>query len=415
MNRTFGILFYLKKSKVDSNGLTPIYLRITVDGVRKEVSVKRRIEQSKWSTAANKAVGRSSDIKELNAYLDIITSKLYQHHKDLIESGERVTAEKIKNKYLGRTIQDKTILQIFKKHNDEVRQLIGNGFAAGTLDRYETVYNHLSDFMLHKYNESDLELNRINHQFITDFDFYLRSVRNCGNNSTVKYIKNFKKIVRIALANNWITLDPFLNYKVKLTPVEREFLTTEEIEVMLNKEMHTPRLELVRDIFIFCCFTGFAYVDVKKLTPDHVVTGIDGGKWINTNRMKTKVKTNIPLLEIPLQIIDKYKNDPVAVNGGKLLPVLSNQKSNAYLKEIADLCGITKNLTTHLARHTFATTVTLNNGVAIESVSKMLGHTSLKTTQHYAKILDKKVSNDMNALRTKLAVKTTEKNSRKIS
>lgn len=415
MNRTFGILFYLKKSKVDSNGLTPIYLRITVDGVRKEVSVKRRIEQSKWNTAANRASGRTTDIKELNAYLDIITSKLYQHHKDLVESGERVTAEKIKNKYLGKTVQDKTILQIFKTHNEQVKQLIGNGFAAGTLDRYKTVYKHLSDFMLHKYNESDVELNRINHQFITDFDFYLRSVRKCANNSTVKYIKNFKKIVRIALANNWITLDPFLNYKVKLTPVEREFLTTEEIEVMLNKEMHTPRLELVRDIFIFCCFTGFAYVDVKKLTPDHVVTGIDGGKWINTNRMKTKVKTNIPLLEIPLQIIDKYKNDPVAVNGGKLLPVLSNQKSNAYLKEIADLCGITKNLTTHLARHTFATTVTLNNGVAIESVSKMLGHTSLKTTQHYAKILDKKVSNDMNALRNKLAVKTTKKISRKIS
>ena len=227
MNRTFGILFYLKKSKVDSNGLTPIYLRITVDGVRKEVSVKRRIEQSKWSTAANKAVGRSSDIKELNAYLDIITSKLYQHHKDLIESGERVTAEKIKNKYLGRTVQNKTILQVFKTHNEQVKKLIGNGFAAGTLDRYETVYNHLADFMLHKYNESDIELNRINHQFITDFDFYLRSVRKCGNNSTVKYIKNFKKIVRIALANNWITLDPFLRYKVKLTPVEREFLTTE--------------------------------------------------------------------------------------------------------------------------------------------------------------------------------------------
>ena len=415
MNRTFGILFYLKKSKVDSNGLTPIYLRITVDGVRKEVSVKRRIEQSKWSTAANKAVGRSSDIKELNAYLDIITSKLYQHHKDLIESGERVTAQRIKNKFLGKTVQNKTILQVFKTHNEQVKKLIGNGFAAGTLDRYETVYNHLADFMLHKYNESDIELNRINHQFITDFDFYLRSVRKCGNNSTVKYIKNFKKIVRIALANNWITLDPFLRYKVKLTPVEREFLTTEEIEVMLNKEMHTPRLELVRDIFIFCCFTGFAYVDVKKLTPDHVVTGIDGGKWINTNRMKTKVKTNIPLLEIPLQIIEQYKNDPIAVNGGKLLPVLSNQKSNAYLKEIADLCGITKNLTTHLARHTFATTVTLNNGVAIESVSKMLGHTSLKTTQHYAKILDKKVSNDMNALRSKLAAKTTEKDSSKIS
>ncbi|SCY19176.1 Site-specific recombinase XerD [Nonlabens sp. Hel1_33_55] len=403
MNRTFGILFYLKKSKVDSKGFAPIYLRITVDGTRKEVSIKRRIEIKKWSTAANKAIGRTDDVRELNAYLDIITSKLYQHHKELIENDELVTAEKIKNKYLGKTVKDKTILQIFKTHNDQVRALVGQDFAAGTLDRYETVYRHLESFMAHTYNVSDVELKKIDYQFITDFDFYLRSVRKCANNSTVKYMKNFKKIVRIALANNWIQFDPFLNYKVQLKNVEREFLTEEEIEVMLNKEMHTPRLELVRDIFIFCCFTGFAYTDVKKLKPDHVVTGIDGGKWINTNRNKTKVKTNIPLLEIPLQIIEKYKNDPVANNAGLLLPVLSNQKSNAYLKEIADLCGITKNLTTHLARHTFATTITLNNGVAIESVSKMLGHTSLKTTQHYAKILDKKVSSDMNFLRARLA------------
>ncbi|ARN77940.1 recombinase [Nonlabens spongiae] len=402
MSRTFGILFYLKKNKVDSNGQGPIYLRITVDGKRKEVSVKRRIEIEKWNTSANRAKGRNTSIKELNTYLDIITSKIYEYQKELIQDGEIVTAEKLKNKYLGKTMQGKTILQVFKTHNDQVKKLVGQDFAPGTLERYETVYRHLSNFMEHTYNVIDVQLNKVNHQFITDFDFYLRSVRNCGNNSTVKYIKNFKKIVRIAIANGWIKQDPFLNYKVKVKTVEREFLSQEEIATMFSKKLHTDRLEVVRDIFIFCCFTGFAYADVKDLTPGHVVKGIDGGMWINTSRMKTKVKTNIPLLDIPLQIIDKYKDHPVSSNKNKLLPVLSNQKSNAYLKEIADLCGINKNLTTHLARHTFATTVTLTNGVSIESVSKMLGHTSLRTTQHYAKIVDKKVSNDMNALRSKL-------------
>lgn len=413
MNRTFGILFYLKKSKIDSSNRAPIYLRITVDGKRTELSVKRHLELTKWSTQANRATGRTTDIKELNAYLDIITAKVYRHHKELIENGEIVTAEKLKNKYLGKTIQDKTILNIFQDHNTQVKKLVGRDFAAGTLERYETVYRHLTNFIKANYKLSDLELNKIDNQFITDFDYYLRSECNCGNNSTVKYMKNFKKIVRIALANNWLKHDPFLKYKVKLTPVERESLTAMEIDTMFNKEMHTERLELVRDIFVFCCFTGFAYVDVKNLTQEHLVTGIDGGKWINTNRNKTKVRTNIPLLDIPLKIIAKYKNDPRTINSGKLLPVLSNQKSNAYLKEIADLCGINKNLTTHLARHTFATTVTLNNDVDIASVSKMMGHTSIKTTQIYAKVLDKKVSSDMNTLRDKLnKVETTKNNSK---
>jgi site-specific recombinase XerD len=402
MNRTFGILFYLKKNKVDSNNCAPIYLRITVDGKRTELSVKRSIDLTKWSTQANRATGRTTDIKELNTYLDIVTSKIYRHHKELIEDGDIVTAEKIKNKYLGKTVQDKTILNIFQEHNNQVKQLVGRDFAPGTLVRYETVYRHLTNFIKAIYKVSDVELNKIDNQFITDFDYYLRTVRNCENNSTVKYMKNFKKIVRIALANNWLKHDPFLKYKVKLTTVEREALTAADIDTMLNKKLHTERLELVRDIFVFCCFTGFAYIDVKNLTQENLVMGIDGGKWINTERNKTKVRTNIPLLDIPLKIIAKYNNNPRTINSGKLLPVLSNQKSNAYLKEIADLCGINKNLTTHLARHTFATTVTLNNDVDIASVSKMLGHTSIKTTQIYAKVLDKKVSNDMNTLRNKL-------------
>jgi len=269
--------------------------------------------------------------------------------------------------------------------------------------------------MKHTYNVSDYRLNKINHKFITDFEFYLKSERECAHNSTIKYIKNFKKIVRIAIANDWIVKDPFLNYKVQLKEVKREFLSEEEMQTMLEKDLHTHRLELVRDIFIFCCYTGLAYSDVKKLSKDSIVIGIDGEKWIKTNRTKTGTRISIPLLPPALKILKKYENSPLSVSKGVLLPVLSNQKSNAYLKEIADLCGIKKNLMTHLARHTFATTVTLSNGVGIESVSKMLGHTSIKTTQHYAKILDSKVSDDMAILKQKFINQSTHLNLNKIA
>ena len=227
-------------------------------------------------------------------------------------------------------------------------------------------------------------------------------MRKCSHNTAIKYVDNFKKIVRIAYANDWIQKDPFLRWKARPKHVEREFLTEEEIERILEKRFHAERLTLVRDIFIFSCFTGLAYADVKKLSRDDINKGIDGELWINTDRTKTKSRANIPILPTAQHILNKYAYHP-AVQEGRVLPVLTNQKMNAYLKEIGDLCGINKNLTTHLARHTFATTVTLSNGVSIESVSKMLGHKNLKTTQHYAKILNLRVSEDMKLLRQKLA------------
>jgi len=415
MNKTFGLLFYLKKSKVDAQGKCPIYLRITINGKRTEISSKRTIEIEKWSNQANKAIGRTEDIRELNAYLDSLTTKVYQSQRDLIQDDKDITAQTLKNKILGIEDKERTLLTIFDNHNKQVEKLLGREFAPGTLERYKTVRKHLHEFLKHQHRISDINIKRIDHQFITDFEFYLKSVRNCGHNSTIKYIKNFKKIVLIAIANNWIKRDPFLNYKVRLKEVERQFLSEEEIQAMLDKVLHTPRLEQVRDIFVFCCFTGLAYSDVKKLTNDNLVFGIDGDKWIKTKRTKTDTRSNIPLLPTALEILKKYENHPEAVTKGVLLPVLSNQKSNAYLKEIADLCGINKNLTTHLARHTFATTVTLSNGVPMESVSKMLGHKSLKTTQHYAKILDRKVSDDMAILKQKFADKNLRLNANKIA
>lgn len=415
MNKTFGLLFYLKKGKANTNGQLPIYLRITIDGKRTEISTKRTIEIEKWCVKANKAIGRTEDIRELNAYLDSLISRVYQSQRDLIQNNKEVTIETLKNKFLGVEEKQITLMNLFKEHNKRVEKLIGKGYSAGTLERYKTVFKHLQEFMKQNYNVSDIYFNRINHKFITDFEFYLKSERNCAHNSAIKYIKNFKKIVRIAIASDLITKNPFLNYKVQLKVVKREFLSEEEIQTMMEKDLHTHRLGIVRDIFVFCCYTGLAYSDVKKLSKDSLVIGIDGEKWIKTNRTKTDTRSNIPLLPPALKIIKKYENYPLSVNKGVLLPVLSNQKSNAYLKEVADLCGIKKNLTTHLARHTFATTVTLSNGVGIESVSKMLGHTSIKTTQHYAKILDRKVSYDMAILKQKFTDQHTQSNLNKIA
>ena len=403
MINTFSILFYPRGNDVDKNGKAPIYLRITVNGRRSEISIKRKVLLEKWNSIAGKSNGKTQDVVDLNRYLVAIENRVNKIHAQLTENGTTITAEKIKNIFIGKDNKDKMILEIFQEHNDEVELLIGKDFASGTAERYRTAKKHVSDYIWKVYKVKDIPVKEINHKFITGFEFYLKTSRNCAHNSAVKYITNFKKIVRIALANNWIQTDPFLSWKSKLKIVDREFLTTEEIQIIVEKVFSTERLNQVKDIFIFSCFTGLAYADVKKLSKNDIVIGIDGQNWIKTKRTKTDTRSNIPLLEIPQAIIDSYKSFPQHGDSNLVLPVLSNQKMNAYLKEIADICGINKNLTFHLARHTFATTVTLTNGVPIESVSKMLGHKSLRTTQHYAKILDKKVSEDMNALRLKMS------------
>lgn len=402
MQNTFSILFYPRGNDIDKNGKAPIYLRITVDGKRSELSLKRKIVLSKWNSEAGKMRGTNSDTRELNSYIDGIRNRIYKIHDKLCENESTITAELIKNIFSGKSKKHKMLLKIFQNHNDQVEKQIGNGFASGTAERYRTAKKHTEDYIKFEYNLEDIPVKDIDHKFITGFEYYLKTERNCAHNTTIKYITNFKKIMRIAYANDWIRKDPFFNWKARLKVVDREFLTEEEIQKMVDKQLHTLRLNQVKDIFIFCCFTGLAYSDVKKLSKDNIVIGIDGERWIKIKRTKTDTRSNIPLLPTAELLIDKYANHPDTENGGRLLPVLSNQKMNAYLKEIADLCEINKNLTFHLARHTFATTVTLTNGVPIESVSKMLGHKSLRTTQHYAKILDRKVCDDMKVLRDKL-------------
>jgi len=295
------------------------------------------------------------------------------------------------------------LIPIFKEHNRQIAALIGTEYAKGTADRYETSLKHTQAFLKWKYKVDDINIEGINHEFIMSYDFYLRSERKCANNSTVKYMKNFKKIILMCIDNGWLDKDPFIKYKPKVKIVARDYLTKEELETMALKTYSSLRIEQVKDIFIFCCYTGLAYIDVKQLKRSEIIKGIDGQQWIFTTRQKTDTASRIPLLTQALRIIQKYEQHPECADQNKVLPVLSNQKMNSYLKEIADVCGINKELTFHIARHTFATSVTLANGVSIESVSKMLGHKNMRTTQHYAKILDSKVSEDMQLLKLKLA------------
>lgn len=407
MKAKITVLFYLRKSKVNAQGQMPIYQRITINRQRFDLSTGLYIEEVKWSAEASKMKGNTEEARLTNGRLDMLRATVYETEKKLFMSQVQITFENFKNEYQGKKDRDRMLIPIFEEHNRKIKELVGQEYAPGTLERYQTSLKHTKDFLFWKYNVTDINIEKIDHAFITEYEFYLRSVRKCANNTAVKYIKNFHKIINQCLANGWLNKDPFANYKSKVKEVIREFLTEKEIEDIINKEFVSERLELVRDIFVFSCFTGLAYIDVKQLTLDNISLGIDGDKWIFKNRQKTDTTSKIPLLPTALEIINKYADHPVCKNEKCLLPILSNQKMNAYLKEIADVCKINKELTFHIARHTFATTITLSNGVPLETVSKMLGHTNLKTTQHYAKILDKKISEDMLILKTKFGQKVT--------
>ncbi len=407
MKHKMSILFYLKSAKASKKGLYPIYQRITINGIRIELSTSKFVDKAKWNKEAGRIKGNSEEARLINSYLDILKNKAYETEKWMVNNDEEINAQTFKNKLLGIEENQRKLLIIFEDHNKRMKELIGKEFSNNTFKKYETTLSHTKEFLKHQYKINDISIKRVDIAFINDFDFYLRNTKNCNNNSTIKYIRNFGKIVKQCYVNGWLEKDPFLNYKGKVKEVERTYLTELEIEVILNKNFKVNRLELVRDIFLFSCFTGLAYIDVHNLTKSNIIVGIDGEKWISTHRQKTESASKIPILPVTQMIIDKYENHPQSTNEDKLLPILSNQKMNAYLKEIAAICEIEKELTFHIARHTFATTITLTNGVPIESVSKMLGHKNLRTTQHYAKVLDRKVSEDMKLLKDKFIFKET--------
>ncbi|HNQ67850.1 MAG TPA: site-specific integrase [Bacteroidales bacterium] len=404
---TFSVYFYLKKHRTNSEGEIPIYLRISVNSLRAEMSMHLSIEEKLWNTNSGRAIGTSKKIKDINSFLESARSTMFEHYKYLRETGKPISAVAIKNSYLGIVEEEdkgKKVLELFQEHNDRVKTLINIDYSPETVERYETSLKHTRDFIKQKYNRDDLYLSELDHEFITYYEIYFKTVRKCAHNTTMKYIKNFKKIVRLAITNGHLDRDPFANFKMRLRKVDRGFLSEDELKILINKKFNTTRLEQVRDCFLFSCFTGLAHSDLKRLSREHVVTGTDGGQWIKINRKKTDNLSSIPILEVSQKILDKYKNDAYCMANNVLLPVNSNQKMNAYLKEIADVCEINKNFSSHLARHTFATTVTLNNNVPIETVSKMLGHSSINMTKIYARLLDKKVGQDMQHLNNKFSL-----------
>ena len=405
MTKNFNILFYVRRDKADEQDNAPIYCRITVDGKRSELAIKREVALTKWQPSKGYVKGTNEEAKSLNTYIDSVRDKVYEHQKQLMDANKAVTAEAIKNSFLGISQKSKSLFRIFEEHNEKIKQLVGKQFADGTRERYETVLKHLKEFVEKRYGLSDYYVSDVNHEFIQEFDHFLRATHNCANNTASQYLKNLKKIIRQAAAKGLITTDPFLTYKIKFKKVDRGYLTQEEIDAIAAKNFTIPRLSQVRDIFLFQCYTGLAYADIKKLSREHLVKGADGELWLSTNRTKTGTPVNVPLLPQALAIINKYESHPEASNKGLLLPVLSNQRMNGYLKEIGDLCNITKNLHSHLGRHSFCTTVTLANGVSLEVVSRMAGHSSINSTRTYARMVDSRVSEEMQGLRSRMALK----------
>lgn len=403
---TFSVLFFIRRTRLNKHGEAPVEMRITINGTRIDSSLKRTIPPQYWNVAKGQAMPKNRECKELNAYMDTVKLRLMTLQREMELDGEHITPKSLLNKFLG--FKDKkpqyTILGVFREHNDKCTKLSGIDMSPATVERYETSYKHTAEFIKHTYHVDDLDINSVDHRFITEYEFYLKTERKCSHNTATKYLKNFKKITRIALANEYMAKDPFANIKFRLDEVDRDFLEDHELKRIIDKRFTIERLEQVKDLFLVLCFTGLAFSDLKGLRDEHIFTDNNGKKWIRKKRQKTKNMCNIPLLDIPLAIFEKYKEHPCRLKG-EFLPIATNQKVNAYIKEIMDLCGIQKTISSHTGRHTFSTTVALANGVSMESVAKMLGHSNTNMTRHYAKVLDRTVMNEMSNVADKFQYK----------
>jgi integrase len=345
MRSTFKVLFYIKGNAIKSNGKAPIMARITLDGKVSQFSLKCDVNPTDWNPNAGKAIGKTAQIQQLNALLDNCKAKILNHYRDLSEREANVTAEKIRNAFLGLQVRNETLLDLFHNHIQTLeakydQNLISKGF----LLKFKSTKSRLQNFMQNKYNLSDMNIKEINYSFVSGFEVYLKTTYGFKHNTVMKTMQQFRTIILIAKNNGWLYADPFANYKLGFEKTERGFLTEEELEIIMNKTFSVKRLEQVRDIFLFACFSGLSYIDVKNLTMNNIQQSFDKNLWIIGKREKTDTSYRVPLLDIPKMIIEKYKGDSP---NSLILPVLSNQKMNAYLKEIGDLCGINKNLTFH--------------------------------------------------------------------
>jgi site-specific recombinase XerD len=411
---TFSVLFFPKPRKIITN-IQHLYLRITLDSQRVEYSLKKKIDIAEWDTRRGQMKGSNPDARRINTYLDQLRSEIFEAYDQLRKENKLLTAEAIKARFLHQDKSEYTLIQAVEYHY----KLAQSTLRTGTLSHYRVTENYIRQFLIKKMKVKDIYLSQLTYGFITKFENFMRMhvpvdhQRPMGNNTTMKHLQRFRKIISVAVRMEWMDNDPFMYYKTKFVKKERQFLSQNELDSIEKLRFIVERLDFVKDLFIFGCYTGLSYIDAINLTPDNIVYGIDGGKWIFSSRKKTGNTLKIPLLETAEKIILKYKDNPRALNRGTLFPKISNQKLNSYLKEIADQCGITTHLTFHIARHTFATTVTLMNGVPLETVSKLLGHAKISSTQIYAKVIESKVSEDMADLRKKINLKKQIKDSKK--
>lgn len=409
-SQTFTILFWINKSR-SSNNLAELYARVTINGKRTNIGLKRKVDINLWDIKNKKAKGKTREAKEINDYVNLVQSRLFSIYQDLKYKGDLITPQLVKSLYNGKNINSKTLLELLEYHNRKIE----NTLAAGTIRNFGITENYINRFLQQKLKTTDINLNRLNYKFISDLEMFLVNYypkghpRAMSHNTVMKHLQRLRKIVNLAYQLEWIEKDPFIRWKPTFEQKQREFLSANELSNLETYNFRIDRLDRVRDLFVFSCYTGISYSDIMALSDKNLMVGMDGNMWISTQRLKTKTSVRIPLLQPAKEILTKYKDHPITTLSGTLLPKITNEKTNLYLKEIADAVGIKKNLTFHMARHTFATTVTLSNGVPIETVSKLLGHTKLATTQIYARVLDKKVSEDIEVLRSKLEFSNTKK------
>ena len=387
------------KGKPNKSGRVPILMQLTIGQQTCHISTKQNILPEKWGDG--KPIGHTREDQAITAVLEEIRTKAYNKFLQLQGQNINVTPERLKQALLGKDqVQPRGYVEIFDQWLVEYSKMVGITTSKRTLDKYILVRNRLQDYIASQLGVKDISLEEVTPKFLSNFDNYLRVEYNMANNHAMKIRQKLRTIYKVAIDNGWVSKNPFSTVKIHFDPVERDVLTKSELAALIQTDMVFDRLEKMRDVFVFACFTGLAHCDVAGLTKENIITDEAGQVWLKTHRQKTSEVVDIPLLEIPQLIIKKYQG--MKELKGKLLPTLTNSCSNLYLKEVAVRCGINKTLTFHMARHTFATTVTLSNGVPTESVAKMLGHRNIRTTQIYAKVIKDKLAEDMNNLATRI-------------
>lgn len=400
MKSTFSTIFYLKRQAVRKDGTVPVMGRITVDGTQTQFSCKITIDPKVWDTKSGRATGRSAAAIEANRMLDNMRVSINKHYREIMDRDNYVTAEKVKNAFLGLEHRCRTLLQVFKQHNEDYEKMYEAGMKAkATLLKYQCVYRHLEEFIYQRYHVRDIALKELTPAFISDFDIFLRTEKNCCTNTVWLYLCPLRTMVSIAISNEWLSRDPFRDYEVKKEQTTRYFLTKDEIRLLMDSKLKNAKQELYRDLFVFCIFTGLSFSDMRNLSEENIRTYFDEHLWISINRQKTGVQSNIRLLDIPKKILEKYRG---LREDGKIFSVPHYMTCLYGIRAVAKRCGITKHLTWHMSRHTMATEICLTNGVPIETVSSILGHKNITTTQIYAKITKEKLNQDMENLSTRL-------------